>query len=119
LQEGYGFLRSADDSYVSGPDDIYVSPNQIRRFILSTGDVVAGKIRAPKKGEKYFASNMSKTPSPITSSSLEALCLKMEKIRVCFLARAIFSMPRDCANSNNSAAVERFNSDNFIFFLIK
>jgi transcription termination factor Rho len=55
LQEGYGFLRSADDSYVSGPDDIYVSPNQIRRFNLSTGDVVAGKIRAPKKGEKYFA----------------------------------------------------------------
>ncbi|SMN11568.1 Transcription termination factor Rho [uncultured Candidatus Thioglobus sp.] len=55
LQEGYGFLRSEDDSYVSGPDDIYVSPNQIRRFNLSTGDVVTGKIRAPKKGEKYFA----------------------------------------------------------------
>jgi len=55
LQEGYGFLRSANDSYVSGPDDIYVSPNQIRRFNLSTGDVVSGKIRAPKKGEKYFA----------------------------------------------------------------
>ncbi|KAA0446191.1 MAG: transcription termination factor Rho [Candidatus Thioglobus sp.] len=55
LQEGYGFLRSADDSYVSGPDDIYVSPNQIRRFNLATGDVVSGKIRAPKKGEKYFA----------------------------------------------------------------
>lgn len=55
LQDGYGFLRSADDSYVSGPDDIYVSPNQIRRFNLSTGDLVTGKIRAPKKGEKYFA----------------------------------------------------------------
>jgi len=55
LQEGYGFLRSANDSYVSGPDDIYVSPNQIKRFNLSTGDVVTGKIRAPKKGEKYFA----------------------------------------------------------------
>ncbi len=55
LQDGYGFLRSSDDSYVSGPDDIYVSPNQIRRFNLSTGDVVSGKIRAPKKGEKYFA----------------------------------------------------------------
>jgi transcription termination factor Rho len=55
LQEGYGFLRSANDSYVSGPDDIYVSPNQIRRLNLSTGDVVIGKIRAPKKGEKYFA----------------------------------------------------------------
>ena len=52
LQEGYGFLRSSNDSYVSGPDDIYVSPNQIRRFNLSTGDVVTGKIRAPKKGEK-------------------------------------------------------------------
>jgi len=55
LQEGYGFLRSANDSYVSGPDDIYVSPNQIRRFNLSTGDLVTGKIRSPKKGEKYFA----------------------------------------------------------------
>jgi len=55
LQEGYGFLRSSNDSYVSGPDDIYVSPNQIRRFHLLTGDVVTGKIRAPKKGEKYFA----------------------------------------------------------------
>ena len=55
LQEGYGFLRSSNDSYVSGPDDIYVSPNQLRRFNLSTGDVVTGKIRAPKKGEKYFA----------------------------------------------------------------
>lgn len=55
LQEGYGFLRSADDSYVSGPDDIYVSLNQIRRFNLLTGDLVTGKIRAPKKGEKYFA----------------------------------------------------------------
>ena len=42
LQEGYGFLRSSNDSYVSGPDDIYVSPNQIRRFNLSTGDVVTG-----------------------------------------------------------------------------
>jgi len=55
LNEGYGFLRSSNDSYVSGPDDIYVSPNQIRRFNLLTGDVVTGKIRAPKKGEKYFA----------------------------------------------------------------
>ena len=55
LQDGYGFLRSSDDSYVSGPDDIYVSPNQIRRFNLVIGDFVSGKIRAPKKGEKYFA----------------------------------------------------------------
>ena len=49
LQEGYGFLRSSNDSYVSGPDDIYVSPNQIRRFNLSTGDVVTGKLGRPKK----------------------------------------------------------------------
>ena len=60
LQEGYGFLRSSNDSYVSGPDDIYVSPNQIRRFNLSTGDVVTGKIRAPKKGEKYMSAAMKK-----------------------------------------------------------
>ena len=52
LPEGFGFLRSPDYNYLPGPDDIYVSPNQIRRFNLSTGDVVTGKIRAPKKGEK-------------------------------------------------------------------
>jgi transcription termination factor Rho len=55
LPDGYGFLRSADGSYLAGPDDIYVSPNQIRRFGLRTGDLLKGTIRAPKKGEKYFA----------------------------------------------------------------
>jgi transcription termination factor Rho len=55
LQDGYGFLRSADASYLAGPDDIYVSPSQIRRFNLRTGDTVAGKIRPPKDSERYFA----------------------------------------------------------------
>ena len=55
LQDGFGFLRSADCSYLAGPDDIYVSPSQIRRFSLRTGDSVAGKIRPPKDGERYFA----------------------------------------------------------------
>ncbi len=55
LQDGFGFLRSADASYLAGPDDIYVSPSQIRRFGLRTGDTVAGKIRPPKDGERYFA----------------------------------------------------------------
>ncbi|WP_372965044.1 transcription termination factor Rho [Marinobacter sp.] len=55
LQDGFGFLRSADASYLAGPDDIYVSPSQIRRFNLRTGDTVAGKIRPPKDGERYFA----------------------------------------------------------------
>ncbi len=55
LQDGFGFLRSADSSYLAGPDDIYVSPSQIRRFGLRTGDTVAGKIRPPKDGERYFA----------------------------------------------------------------
>ena len=55
LQDGFGFLRSADSSYLAGPDDIYVSPSQIRRFNLRTGDTVAGKIRPPKEGERYFA----------------------------------------------------------------
>ncbi|GMQ76060.1 MAG: transcription termination factor Rho [Gammaproteobacteria bacterium] len=54
-QDGFGFLRSADSSYLAGPDDIYVSPSQIRRFSLRTGDTVAGKIRPPKDGERYFA----------------------------------------------------------------
>lgn len=55
LQDGFGFLRSADSSYLAGPDDIYVSPSQIRRFNLRTGDSIAGKIRPPKDGERYFA----------------------------------------------------------------
>jgi len=55
LQDGFGFLRSADSSYMAGPDDIYVSPSQIRRFNLRTGDSVSGKIRPPKDSERYFA----------------------------------------------------------------
>ncbi len=55
LQDGFGFLRSSDSSYLAGPDDIYVSPSQIRRFNLRTGDSIAGKIRPPKDGERYFA----------------------------------------------------------------
>ncbi|MDE0692481.1 MAG: transcription termination factor Rho [Gammaproteobacteria bacterium] len=55
LSDGFGFLRSADSSYLAGPDDIYVSPSQIRRFNLRTGDSIAGKIRPPKDGERYFA----------------------------------------------------------------
>ena len=55
LPDGFGFLRSALYDYVSGPDDIYVSPSQIRRFGLRTGDTIKGEIRKPKEGEKYFA----------------------------------------------------------------
>ena len=55
LQDGFGFLRSADGSYLAGPDDIYVSPSQIRRFNLRTGDSISGLIRPPKEGERYFA----------------------------------------------------------------
>ena len=55
LQDGFGFLRSPDSSYLSGPDDIYVSPSQVRRFGLRTGDTIQGKIRSPKDGERYFA----------------------------------------------------------------
>jgi transcription termination factor Rho len=55
LQDGFGFLRSADSSYLAGPDDIYVSPSQIRRFNLRTGDTVSGTIRPPKESERYFA----------------------------------------------------------------
>ena len=55
LQDGFGFLRSAEGSYLAGPDDIYVSPSQIRRFSMRTGDTIEGKIRPPKDGERYFA----------------------------------------------------------------
>lgn len=61
LQDGFGFLRSPDSSYTSGPDDIYLAPNQVRRFGLRTGDTIAGKIRPPKEGERYFS--MSKISS--------------------------------------------------------
>ena len=55
LQDGFGFLRSPESNYLPGPDDIYVSPSQVRRFALRTGDTVEGEIRAPKEGERYFA----------------------------------------------------------------
>ena len=55
LQDGFGFLRSPDTSYLAGPDDIYISPSQIRRFNLHTGDSIDGEIRPPKDGERYFA----------------------------------------------------------------
>ena len=55
LQDGFGFLRSPEENYLPGPDDIYVSPNQVRRFGLRTGDTITGSIRAPKDNERYFA----------------------------------------------------------------
>ena len=55
LPDGFGFLRAPDYNYLPGPDDIYVSPSQIRRFDLRTGDTVSGQIRPPKDGERYFA----------------------------------------------------------------
>ncbi len=55
LPDGFGFLRAPDQNYLAGPDDIYVSPSQIRRFSLRTGDTVLGQIRPPKEGERYFA----------------------------------------------------------------
>src|SRR5512135_2173300 len=55
LPDGFGFLRSPDTSYLAGPDDIYVSPSQVRRFNLHTGDSIEGEIRTPKDGERYFA----------------------------------------------------------------
>ena len=55
LPEGYGFLRSPEQSYLPGPDDIYVSPNIVRRFGLDTGHMVTGPLRPPRRGEKYFA----------------------------------------------------------------
>ena len=55
MPDGFGFLRSPDANYLAGPDDIYVSPSQIRKFALKTGDTVEGDIRSPKDGERYFA----------------------------------------------------------------
>ena len=58
LPDGFGFLRAPEGSYQAGPDDIYVSPSQIRRFGLRTGDTITGKIRPPKDSERYFASKV-------------------------------------------------------------
>ncbi len=55
MQDGFGFMRGADESYLAGPDDVYVSPSQVRRFNLRTGDYVTGRVRPPKEGERYFA----------------------------------------------------------------
>src|SRR2546430_3983454 len=55
LSDGFGFLRSPEANYLAGPDDIYVSPNQVRKFGLRTGDTVEGEVRGPKDGERYFA----------------------------------------------------------------
>ena len=55
LQDGFGFLRSTESNYLAAPNDIYVSPSQIKKFSLRTGDSVEGEIRAPKQGERYFA----------------------------------------------------------------
>ena len=55
MPDGYGFLRAPESSYLAGPDDIYVSPSQIRRFDLRTGDTVSGQVRPPREGERYFA----------------------------------------------------------------
>ena len=70
LPDGFGFLRSAEYDYVSGPDDVYVSPSQIRRFSLRTGDMVAGVIRKPKEGEKYFALLKIKTVNQADPTSM-------------------------------------------------
>ena len=55
LPDGYGFLRSSDYNYLSSPDDVYVSPSQIKKFALRTGDTVSGQVRPPKEGERFFA----------------------------------------------------------------
>ena len=69
LQDGFGFLRSADSSYLAGPDDIYVSPSQTRKFSLRTGDTIQGKIRPPKESERYFALLKIDSINSDTSSS--------------------------------------------------
>ena len=61
LPDGFGFLRSPESNYLPGPDDIYVSPSQVRKFNLRSGDTVEGEIRAPKEGERYFALDRKST----------------------------------------------------------
>ena len=85
LSDGFGFLRSPDANYLPGPDDIYVSPSQIRRFGLRTGDTIEGHIRSPKEGERYFAllkvntlnSRTRKRPSTRSISTTSRLCFRI------------------------------------------
>src|ERR671939_1614008 len=70
LPDGYGFLRSPDYNYLPGPDDIYVSPSQIRKFDLKTGDTISGQVRPPHEGEKFFALLQVKS---VNGSDLETL----------------------------------------------
>ena len=77
LQDGFGFLRSPEANYLAGPDDIYVSPNQIRKFSLRTGDTVEGVIRAPKEGERYFlAFEKNGRPLPVNSGPAQVIIPK-------------------------------------------
>lgn len=71
IQEGYGFLRSANYNYLSSPDDIYVSPSQIKRFNLKTGDTVSGQVRAPKEGERFFALLKIETINGVTPEEIK------------------------------------------------
>ena len=85
LSDGFGFLRSPDANYLPGPDDIYVSPSQIRRFGLRTGDTIEGHIRSPKEGERYFAllkstpsiSKIRKSPSTRSISTISRRCFRI------------------------------------------
>ena len=72
LPDGFGFLRAPDYNYLAGPDDIYVSPSQIRKFDLHTGDTVAGQIRSPKEGERYFALYMPVSDAVAISPTVTA-----------------------------------------------
>ena len=73
LPDGFGFLRSPEANYLAGPDDIYVSPNQVRKFGLRTGDTVEGEIRAPRDGERYFAlTKLLRSISTIPTSCVTA-----------------------------------------------
>ena len=85
LPDGFGFLRAVDYNYLPGPDDIYVSPSQIRRFNLRTGDTVSGEVRPPKEGEKYFALIFSSLPFPFFSFSSSHFSLSVRN-RVCTLS---------------------------------
>jgi transcription termination factor Rho len=78
LPDGYGFLRSSDASYLAGPDDVYISPSQIRRFNLRTGDEISGRIRSPKDGERYVALNVLDTLNgePLEASKGKVLVRK-------------------------------------------
>ena len=110
LPDGFGFLRAAEASYLAGPDDVYISPSQIRRFNLRTGDHIAGRIRWPKDGERYFALNVVDTIRPRWPRPMGATRSRMRPVM-----SSVLPLPRSSVKRWRGNSGVRF-SNSALFF---